>query len=153
MIPFVPSFLLLRLKPIVMLLFICSSPSNDTTVNSFSEGIWSVSYTHLDVYKRQTLPYKPAIADDGRAKEADIQPIAAEKDKLTILIAEDNDSNYKLFASISVSYTHLDVYKRQAVLTLRRTKMLCTLWRMARCTRWQPMRYAAACLLYTSRCV
>lgn len=31
-----------------------------------------------------------------------------------------------------------------AVLTLRRTKMLCTLWRMARCTRWQPMRYAAA---------
>ena len=47
-----------------------------------------------------TLPYKPAMADDGRAKEADIQPIAVEKDKLTILIAEDNDSNYKLFASI-----------------------------------------------------
>ena len=47
-----------------------------------------------------TLPYKPAMADDGRAKEAYIQPIAVEKDKLTILIAEDNDSNYKLFASI-----------------------------------------------------
>lgn len=47
-----------------------------------------------------TLPYKPAMADDGRAKEADIQPIAVKKDKLTILIAEDNDSNYKLFASI-----------------------------------------------------
>ena len=47
-----------------------------------------------------TLPYKPAMADDGRAKETDIQPIAVEKDKLTILIAEDNDSNYKLFASI-----------------------------------------------------
>ena len=33
---------------------------------------------------------------------------------------------------------------KHGLLTLRRTKMLCTLWRMARCTRWQPMRYAAA---------
>lgn len=63
-----------------------------------------------------TLPYKPAMADDGRAKEADIQPIAVEKDKLTILIAEDNDSNYKLFASIlngSISYCMLGTVRRR----------------------------------------
>ena len=37
-----------------------------------------------------------------------------EKD-LQILIAEDNDSNYSLVKHIlkAVSYTHLDVYKRQ----------------------------------------
>ncbi|WP_455673424.1 ATP-binding protein [Phocaeicola sp.] len=47
-----------------------------------------------------TLPYKPATAVDEAIKKAEIQPITVEKDKLTILIAEDNDSNYKLFASI-----------------------------------------------------
>jgi len=35
--------LLSRLKPIVMLLVICSTPSSCTTVKSFSEGIWSIT--------------------------------------------------------------------------------------------------------------
>ncbi len=45
-----------------------------------------------------TLPYKPAQAE-GK-KEEEHQPITIHKDKLTILIAEDNESNYRLFQSI-----------------------------------------------------
>ncbi|MDD3039809.1 ATP-binding protein [Bacteroides sp.] len=47
-----------------------------------------------------TLPYKPANATDDSIKKNDIEPITIEKNKFTILIAEDNESNYKLFASI-----------------------------------------------------
>lgn len=47
-----------------------------------------------------TLPYKAAIAVDENIKKEEIQPISIEKNKFTILIAEDNESNYKLFASI-----------------------------------------------------
>ena len=46
-----------------------------------------------------TLPYKPATAVE-QVKQVEIEPMIVEKDKLTILIAEDNDSNYRLFASI-----------------------------------------------------
>ena len=50
-----------------------------------SLGIKAVSYTHLDVYKRQGLPRpRPVVARGVRGLEA-------------------------------VSYTHLDVYKRQDV--------------------------------------
>ena len=45
-----------------------------------------------------TLPYRPAQL--AEIKSDDIQPIKIQKDKLTILIAEDNDSNYRLFESI-----------------------------------------------------
>lgn len=47
-----------------------------------------------------TLPYKAAIAVEESIKKEEIQPISIEKNKFTILIAEDNESNYKLFASI-----------------------------------------------------
>lgn len=47
-----------------------------------------------------TLPYKPVNMTDDSTKKIDIQPITIEKNKFTILIAEDNESNYKLFASI-----------------------------------------------------
>ena len=46
-----------------------------------------------------TLPYKQAETVK-KSLPKDIQPIAIEKDKLVILIAEDNESNYKLFESI-----------------------------------------------------
>ena len=45
-----------------------------------------------------TLPY--VHATNKTAQSSDISPIVVPKDKLTILIAEDNDSNYKLFESI-----------------------------------------------------
>lgn len=45
-----------------------------------------------------TIPYQPADADNK--KEDKHQPISVQKDKLTILVAEDNESNYRLFQSI-----------------------------------------------------
>lgn len=45
-----------------------------------------------------TLPYQPAQSDIK--KPDDFQPISIQKDKLTILIAEDNESNYRLYQSI-----------------------------------------------------
>ena len=46
-----------------------------------------------------TLPYEEAMTVE-ETPEPQYQPIIVEKDKLTILIAEDNDSNYKLFMSV-----------------------------------------------------
>ncbi|CDD91876.1 uncharacterized protein BN604_00946 [Bacteroides intestinalis CAG:315] len=46
-----------------------------------------------------TLPYEEAMTVE-ETPEPQYQPIVVEKDKLTILIAEDNDSNYKLFMSV-----------------------------------------------------
>ena len=45
-----------------------------------------------------TIPYQPADTDNK--KEDKHQPISVQKDKLTILVAEDNESNYRLFQSI-----------------------------------------------------
>ena len=47
-----------------------------------------------------TLPYKEASNIIEKAPQKEIQTIAIEKDKLIILVAEDNESNYKLFESI-----------------------------------------------------
>lgn len=48
-----------------------------------------------------TLPYNPAKSNcEEKKDEEDSNPISIEKDKLTVLIAEDNESNYKLFMSI-----------------------------------------------------
>ena len=40
------------------------------------------------------------MAVDENTQKMELQPITIEKNKFRILIAEDNDSNYKLFASI-----------------------------------------------------
>lgn len=53
-----------------------------------------------------TLPYKPAISEEA-VKKPVFEPIVVEKDKLVILIAEDNESNYKLFESILKYDYHL----------------------------------------------
>lgn len=52
-----------------------------------------------------TIPYQPAQLEDR--KEEEHQPISVQKDKLTILIAEDNESNYRLFQSILKKEYHL----------------------------------------------
>lgn len=54
---------------------------------------------HFAIYK-QAETVKKSLPKD-------IQPIAIEKDKLVILIAEDNESNYKLFESILKYDYHL----------------------------------------------
>ena len=47
-----------------------------------------------------TIPYRPVTTVEVETPKIEYDTIAIEKDKFTILIAEDNDSNYKLFASI-----------------------------------------------------
>lgn len=54
-----------------------------------------------------TLPYKEASNIIEKAPQKEIQTIAIEKDKLIILVAEDNESNYKLFESILKYDYHL----------------------------------------------
>lgn len=54
-----------------------------------------------------TLPYKPAVKEDKKQMPKDIQPVSIERNKLTILVAEDNASNYKLFESILRHDYHL----------------------------------------------
>ncbi|WP_291529267.1 ATP-binding protein [Bacteroides sp. UBA939] len=54
-----------------------------------------------------TLPYKTAMEADVVKVPEYVPPIVVNKDKLTILIAEDNESNYKLFESILRSDYHL----------------------------------------------
>ena len=54
-----------------------------------------------------TLPYKEANNIIEKAPPKKIQTIAIEKDKLIILVAEDNESNYKLFESILKYDYHL----------------------------------------------
>lgn len=54
-----------------------------------------------------TLPYKPAVKEDKKQMTKDIQPVSIERNKLTILVAEDNASNYKLFESILKYDYHL----------------------------------------------
>ena len=64
-------------------------------------GLFAVSYTHLDVYKRQDMDKMEANLDDPY-----------------VLITDKKISNIQdllpLLEQVAVSYTHLDVYKRQA---------------------------------------
>ena len=52
------------------------------------------------------MPYKQAETVD-KVPPKEIQTISIEKDKLVILVAEDNESNYKLFESILKYDYHL----------------------------------------------
>ena len=86
-------------------------------INSYrskhNKTVYAVSYTHLDVYKRQlsvplskdTILLSVETSDNicfvnFKANFTDKNSGTAEKEKMTIY-------------SIAVSYTHLDVYKRQ----------------------------------------
>ena len=62
--------------------------------------IHPVAYTHLDVYKRQTL-------EDAR------------KPSVEVLVQAANEVTYT-----SVSYTHLDVYKRQGAVSAKEGERL-----------------------------
>ena len=71
-------------------------------------GIVPVSYTHLDVYKRQILDNLTFLVNNGGMKAEDVKPICQEfcswaKEGYSILVVNHTP----------VSYTHLDVYKRQ----------------------------------------
>ena len=66
-----------------------------------------VSYTHLDVYKRQVLVLR-------------IMSLAMRPNEVNTEVQYDCKVRHQ--AVISVSYTHLDVYKRQ---TICRTRSIC----------------------------
>ena len=57
-----------------------------------------VSYTHLDVYKRQ---FVDVAVDQGGCGE-------------TTKVTYHDDPIFEVDGVVPVSYTHLDVYKRQA---------------------------------------
>ena len=103
-------------------------------------GNTPVSYTHLDVYKRQVLdPVDPSQTASGLALDMDLNLLMGKAVHL---------DGYG-----PVSYTHLDVYKRQSQLSVEQQTL-----------RLHPLVVDAfngqvraegsmACLLYTSRCV
>ena len=74
------------------------SPSSPHRINPMDINLNSVSYTHLDVYKRQTL----ACCCLGMWEPASpFSPVVSPTPCLT--------------GMCPVSYTHLDVYKRQGL--------------------------------------
>ena len=89
-------------------------------------GIWwkvsPVSYTHLDVYKRQTVGC-PILIGDGLKGTDDVEvPVVGgeyvEKAKIgrAVMDADVFISLTHFKGHETVSYTHLDVYKRQTAL-------------------------------------
>ena len=91
----------------------------------------SVSYTHLDVYKRQAMRC-------GRTPTSWISLSSTKASK-----------NSARMAPLAVSYTHLDVYKRQPFGRLKAPLGL-SLLRFAAQTRTFENAPLSACLLYTS---
>ena len=81
----------------------------------------AVSYTHLDVYKRQDL-------DELKRRCAEVKDFY-------------DDLNVKLVRPAAVSYPHLDVYKRQPY--------MCGHFHLQSSETWRPGG-CQDCLLYTS---
>ena len=99
----------------------------------------AVSYTHLDVYKRQSNILKPSLArgelqligattiveyrkyiEKDAALERRFQPVTVEEpDREQCLeILKGLRGKYEEHHHVTVSYTHLDVYKRQKIAIL-----------------------------------
>ena len=79
----------------------------------FHHHLVPVSYTHLDVYKRQAI-LRLTLKGMGELDQILRQKIDPEKDLAIHLREGENDKNpFVWIESIPVSYTHLDVYKRQ----------------------------------------
>ena len=84
----------------------------------------AVSYTHLDVYKRQNVSHdlrtpltmiksyaemiRDLSGDIPEKRDAHLQVIIDETDRLNVLVNDMLNMSRR-----PVSYTHLDVYKRQ----------------------------------------
>ena len=74
---------------------------------------YAVSYTHLDVYKRQQLTHKGYLHLDNIYHSPYVIEWWAEKHGLESIAQLYREG--KVGEDPAVSYTHLDVYKRQGV--------------------------------------
>ena len=129
------------------------------STDSISLSTVAVSYTHLDVYKRQVVDSTIVV------KESELKDLYNKQKEQFKQYQETRDIKYidvQVTASAAaVSYTHLDVYKRQG--SIRRLR-----FRSPTCTKlpkhwdttewllwWERMSniLVEICLLYTSRCV
>ena len=75
--------------PFTVVGVVTEKDSYDLVINSMDDYYMSVSYTHLDVYKRQSMSRQHRSVFPPRTIPALAHP------------------------PVAVSYTHLDVYKRQ----------------------------------------
>ena len=86
------------------------------------QPLGAVSYTHLDVYKRQLLTGADTISDLTKLK-SDLGTLLSQygltlhkwaSNEPRVVASHDNLSLPLNKQGNAVSYTHLDVYKRQA---------------------------------------
>ena len=115
----------------------------------------AVSYTHLDVYKRQNHE----LEDFKQKKQEERTEAYERRDAAALRDAKRGHKARIGYARIvlAVSYTHLDVYKRQALNGMeahlkKLTQEISEIEKQQENTR-QELEKPFACLLYTSRCV
>ena len=75
-----------------------------------------VSYTHLDVYKRQVVAYNCETGPSEIINHLQNGLLVENQNKEAMIAAINTfseDKNLYLHCKKAVSYTHLDVYKRQ----------------------------------------
>ena len=76
-------------------------------------GVVAVSYTHLDVYKRQSFINAKLL-----------EPITRLSKAMKKVSQGDFEQHLETNSRIAVSYTHLDVYKRQVLYYCSRKKLI-----------------------------
>ena len=79
----------------------------------------AVSYTHLDVYKRQLLDSYAMVHDETNSTVGVQQPVLFQTTNISNKITYNPNTGYFSIPEAgiyTVSYTHLDVYKRQVLL-------------------------------------
>ena len=80
-------------------------------VNDYPQTLDPVSYTHLDVYKRQyRIPNgRKTLLPERLFRDAGLMPLRAQVRLILTSLQQQRNAR----AHFPVSYTHLDVYKRQ----------------------------------------
>ena len=97
--------------------------------------VWTVSYTHLDVYKRQKIKGITGLTLNDFILQIKLRKCASLLESSDLTISEItwkagfSSPGYmgKCFKEYfgAVSYTHLDVYKRQSIPSIREISSLC----------------------------
>ena len=129
-------------------LFFLSSAEVDGIPGVAVECVDTVSYTHLDVYKRQLYGTLTHFTErlQGTAKNVQF---------FTQTIRQ--HGRYRLNSAVqSVSYTHLDVYKRQLdslIDSVDGVQLNVVISNVLLISSVQMLVQLLICLLYTSRCV